>query len=167
MNPAIPDRPRLSRRQLLAAMGLASGATEMARTGQALARTGRTLGRAAAVRAAVSDLGAVEHVIFLMQENRSYDHYFGTYPKGRGFDDHPRHRLGVFAQGYPGGKKMDPAKVLLPFRLRRPRDECTKDLDHNWGVMHHCWNHGKMDRWVRVHTSDEGEGNPTGALTMG
>lgn len=43
----------------------------------------------AAVRRAGSDLGAVEHVVFLMQENRSLDHYFGTYPGVRGFDDHP------------------------------------------------------------------------------
>jgi len=167
MNPDIPDRPQVSRRQLLAAMGLASGATAMAGTGQALARAGRTLGRAAAVRAAGSDLGAVEHVIFLMQENRSYDHYFGTYPLGRGFDDHPAHRLGVFAQAYPAGKNMHPAKVLLPFRLHRPADECIKDLSHNWGPMHHCWNHGRMDSWAKVHTASNLEGNPTGALTMG
>jgi phospholipase C len=161
------EKRGLSRRELMAAAS-AVGVTGAAVTAdRALAGARRTLAQAASVRAAGSDLGAVEHVIFLMQENRSYDHYFGTYPKGRGFDDHPRHRLGVFAQAYPAGKDMDPPKVLLPFRLRRPRDECTKDLDHNWGVMHRCWNGGKMDRWVRVHTSDSVEGNPTGALTMG
>jgi phospholipase C len=139
----------------------------LAGSGPTLAGAQRLVTRAAATRAAGSDLGAVEHVIFLMMENRSYDHYFGTYPKGRGFDDHPRHRLRNFAQNYPAGDDMIPPNVLLPFRLRRPRDECTKDLDHNWGVMHRCWNGGKMNRWVRVHTSDEVEGNPTGALTMG
>ena len=161
------ENPGLSRRQLMAAASAVGATGAVIGADRALAGARRGLAQAASVRAAGSDLGAVEHVIFLMQENRSYDHYFGTYPKGRGFDDHPRRRLGVFAQAYPGGKNMHPPKVLLPFRLRRPRDECTKDLDHNWGVMHHCWNHGKMDRWVRVHTSDEGEGNPTGALTMG
>lgn len=161
------DDRGLSRRQLMAAASALGTAGAVVGIDRALAGAGRTLARAASVRAAGSDLGAVEHVIFLMQENRSYDHYFGTYPKGRGFDDHPRHRLGVFAQAYPAGKNMHPPKVLLPFRLRRPRDECTKDLDHNWGVMHRCWNGGKMNRWVRVHTSDSVEGNPTGALTMG
>jgi len=29
----------------------------------------------------------VEHVVFLIQENRSFDHYFGRYPGVRGFDD--------------------------------------------------------------------------------
>jgi phospholipase C len=33
--------------------------------------------------------------------------------------------------------------------------------------MHLCWNHGKMDRWVRTHTSKAYEGVPNGALTMG
>jgi phospholipase C len=167
MSPMSPDPTRLSRRQLLASLGIASGATALAGTGQALARAGMVLDRAASVRAAGSDLGAVEHVIFLMQENRSYDHYFGTYPKGRGFDDHPLHRLGVFAQAYPAGKSMHPPKVLLPFRLYRPRDECIKDLTHNWGPMHQCWNHGRMDSWVKIHTASNHEGNPTGALTMG
>src|SRR5437763_1895982 len=102
-----------------------------------------------------------------MQENRSYDHYFGAYPRVRGFDDHPRNRLGAFAQAYPDGKDLDPPNVLLPFRLRAPRDECTKDLNHNWGPMHQCWNHGRMDSFVKVHTSAAREGNPTGALTMG
>ena len=166
MSPEAPDPRHLSRRQLLAALGLASGATALAGTGQALARANKTLSRAASVRAAGSDLGAIEHVIFLMQENRSYDHYFGTYPRGRGFDDHPDHRLGVFAQSYPGGTSLHPPKVLLPFRLYAPRDECIKDLTHNWGPMHQCWNHGRMDSWVKVHTAQNHEG-PAGAFTMG
>ncbi len=29
----------------------------------------------------------VEHVVILMQENRSFDHYFGTFPGVRGFSD--------------------------------------------------------------------------------
>src|SRR5690348_13286623 len=45
-----------------------------------------------------ASLQSIEHVVILMQENRSYDHYFGAYPKGRGFDDHPKHSLGPFAQ---------------------------------------------------------------------
>jgi phospholipase C len=167
MSPDAVDPRHFSRRELIAALGMASGAVVAGGTGRALARTGRVIERAASIRAAGSDLGAVEHVIFLMQENRSYDHYFGAYPKGRGFDDHPAHRLGVFAQAYPGGKKLDPPKVLLPFRMHRPADECSRDLTHNWGPMHKCWNHGRMDSWARVHTSAEGEGDVTGALTMG
>ena len=44
--------------------------------------------------------------------------------------------------------------------------ECTDDLTHDWGPMHLCWNDGKMDSWVKVHTSSTYEG-AHGAMTMG
>jgi phospholipase C len=123
--------------------------------------------RAARTRPAGSDLGAVEHIVFLMLENRSYDHYFGAYPRGRGFDDHPKHSLGVFAQEYPGGSDVVPRHKLLPFHLPGNHGlDSTDDLTHDWGPMHECWNHGRMDSWVKVHTRPEWEG-PKGALTMG
>jgi hypothetical protein len=42
-----------------------------------------------------------------------------AYPKGRGFDDHPKNSLGVFAQDYPGGTSLNPPGVLLPFTCCR------------------------------------------------
>ena len=85
---------------------------------------------AARTKPAGSDLGAIEHVVFLMQENRSFDHYYGTYPGVRGFDDHPQGKLGNFAQAWPGGRD----KTLLPFHLDSASGigECTQDLDHSW-----------------------------------
>src|SRR5262249_24888466 len=55
----------------------------------------------------------VEHVIFLMQENRSFDHYFGTMRGVRGFaDPHPI--------SLPSGKSVwhqpNGTGELLPFR---------------------------------------------------
>ena len=55
----------------------------------------------------------VEHIIFLMQENRSFDHYFGTLRGVRGFaDPHP--------VTLPSGKSVwhqpNGAGELLPFR---------------------------------------------------
>src|SRR5689334_13386258 len=44
---------------------------------------------------------AIRHVVVLMQENRSFDHYFGTLRGVRGFDDRTalrRHSDSVFAQ---------------------------------------------------------------------
>ena len=61
---------------------------------------GSTANRAAAVKPAGSDLGAIEHVVFLMQENRSFDHYFGTYPGVRGFSDHPSGDVKNFSQAW-------------------------------------------------------------------
>ena len=109
----------------------------------------------------------MEHIVFLMMENRSYDHYFGDYPRGRGFDDHPAKSLGVFAQDYPDGGSLVPPNKLLPFHLDNTAGmECTDDLTHDWGPMHLCWNGGKMDSWVKVHTSSQYEG-AHGAMTMG
>jgi phospholipase C len=35
--------------------------------------------------AGVDDSGKIKHIIIIMQENRSFDHYFGTYPGAEGF----------------------------------------------------------------------------------
>ena len=107
----------------------------------------------------------MDHVVFLMLENRSFDHYFGSYPGVRGFDDHPPGSPGVFAQSWPGGSTSS----LLPFHLDTSsgRGECSTDLSHAWELQHKCWNGGAMDRFVATHTSVEGEGPANGVLTMG
>jgi phospholipase C len=160
----------LSRRQLLSYLGMLGTSAVVAQPAAAWAASSagqRLIAQAAATKAAGSDLGAIDHIVFLMMENRSYDHYFGAYPRGRGFNDHPEHSLGVFAQDFPGGSKLVPKNKLLPFHLRSMAGfECTDDLTHDWGPMHESWNHGKMDSWVKVHTSPKHEG-PHGALTMG
>lgn len=158
----------LTRREILRRAGLLGagalvGETMMA--WQAGPSWARLIERAVAVEAAGTSLKDVEHFVFLMMENRSYDHYFGAYPRGRGFNDHPKHSLGVFGQAYPGGGNLVPKHTLLPFHLNSAAGfECTDDLTHDWGPMHDCWNGGKMDSWVKVHTQLEGE---RGTTTMG
>jgi phospholipase C len=162
----------LTRRELMGYFGMLGAGAAVVKPAASWAasdRPARLIARAAATSAAGSDLGAIDHVVFLMMENRSYDHYFGAYNKGRGFDDHKQRALGVFAQDYPGsvGDALYPKNNLLPFRLNSLTGfECTDDLTHDWGPMHLCWNEGKMDSWVKVHTSSEYEG-PNGAMTMG
>jgi phospholipase C len=171
MDLPIPRRGRsLTRRDLLAHFGrLGAGAVVSGPVAAWAAgtRPGQLVARAAATPAAGSDLGAIDHIVFLMMENRSYDHYFGMYPRGRGFDDHAAGSLGVFAQQYPNAPALVPPGVLLPFHLDSTAGlECTHDLTHEWGPMHLCWNQGRMDSWVKVHTSSTYEGS-NGALTMG
>jgi len=124
--------------------------------------------KAALVNPAGSDLGAVEHVVMLMLENRSFDHYFGSYKGVRGFDDHSARSLGAFSQAWPELSGSSHASTLLPLHLdtKTSDAECTLDLSHEWDAQHICWNGGKMDRWVATHTSPEFEG-PSGVLTMG
>jgi len=160
----------LSRRELLEYLGLLGAGAVVAQPAAAWAAGPgwqHTVQQALASKAAGSDLGAIDHIVFLMMENRSYDHYFGSYHKGRGFNDHPKHSLGVFAQDYPDGTGVFPKQKLLPFHLNSAEGfECTDDLTHEWGPMHLCWNHGKMDSWVKTHTSNKYEG-ARGAMTMG
>jgi len=162
----------LTRRQLLAycgLLGVGAAVSKPAAAWAASSRGAQLVRRAASVSPAGSDLGALDHIIFLMMENRSYDHYFGAYPRGRGFDDHAKHSLGAFAQDYPGsgGAALTPKNKLLPFHLDSLAGlECTDDLTHAWEPQHLCWNKGKMDSWVKIHTSSDYEG-PFGAMTMG
>src|SRR4051794_26774770 len=59
----------------------------------------------------------IKHVVLLMQENRSFDHYFGTMSGVRGFDDPDALILpngkSVFHQPDP----QNPNGYLLPFHL--------------------------------------------------
>ncbi len=159
------DRPRFDRRTFLAATLAAGGAGVLAATA-GNRRAGAAVARAAASTApAGSDLGAIEHVVFLMQENRSFDHYYGTYRGVRGFDDHPSGSLGAFAQEWPGG----PASTLLPIHLDTASGlgECTHDLDHSWEGEHLSRGSGDNRSFVSTHTRSEFEGPEQGVLTMG
>ena len=128
-----------------------------------------TIERAHAVAPAGSDLGAIEHVVILMQENRSFDHYFGSYKAVRGFDDHAAGQLGSFTQRDPENTSRTPAGFQLPFHLNTagPRAECTHDITHQWLAQHQSWHDGAMDAFVTTHTSARNDGSVNGLLTMG
>ncbi len=153
-----------NRRQFLT--GVAGGAASLAlgRAAHVRAHGAATARAAARVKQAGSDIGAIKHVVFLMHENRSFDHFFGTLQGVRGFDDHGAD-LGAFAQAWPGGT----SPTLLPFHLdtKHEQGECTYDLTHAWNPQHSCWNGGAMDSFVSTHTSSDYEGPGLGTLTMG
>ncbi|HEN47513.1 MAG TPA: twin-arginine translocation signal domain-containing protein, partial [Mizugakiibacter sp.] len=99
----------------------------------------------------------VQHVVIFMQENRSFDHYFGSMRGVRGFGD-PR------PLGLPDGKPVWYQPVtpgspdyVLPFHLNSADTsaQTMKDLNHDWKGSHQTWaNH---DAWVSQKT----------AMTMG
>ncbi len=97
-------------------------------------------------------LADIEHIVILMQENRSFDHYFGTMPGVRGFADPAAVRLPdgspVFRQPYPGHAQG----YLAPFHLdtEATSAQATPGTDHSWPTQHQAWNGGKMDQWVRA-----------------
>ena len=89
----------------------------------------------------------VEHIVFLMQENRSFDHYFGTLRGVRGFGDPRAVRL---PNGDPVWKQPNGASSVLPFHPSTPDLglQFLQDLPHNWGDTHRAWNNGKYDQWI-------------------
>jgi phospholipase C len=89
----------------------------------------------------------VEHIVIMMQENRSFDHYFGTLRGVRGFGDPRPMRL---ASGKSVWHQPNGADDLLPFHPGAPNLglQFIEDLAHDWTTTHQAWNEGKYDQWV-------------------
>ncbi|MFJ6983301.1 MULTISPECIES: phosphocholine-specific phospholipase C [unclassified Streptomyces] len=89
----------------------------------------------------------VEHIVVLMQENRSFDHYFGTLRGVRGFGDpHPV----TLPSGKPVWHQSDGAKDLLPFHPTADDlgMQFLEGLPHSWPDGQAAYNNGRYDRWV-------------------
>jgi phospholipase C len=96
--------------------------------------------------AACSKLTDIEHVVIFIQENRSFDHYFGSYRGVRGFSDQSM----AFQQPDPSNTTNAPVGKLLPFHLDTTTTNaaCTHDITHDWVPQHQSWNNGAMDGFV-------------------
>jgi phospholipase C len=161
----------LTRRDLLRA-GAAAGAL----AGIEALAPAQVLERALALpakrlRHECTPLSAIEHVVIFINENRSFDSYFGTYSGVRGYGDRKAPRLSdgsgkpIFAQPFPGAEGEPYGGHLLPFHFDTNNNgECVLDISHEWPVLHECWNGGALDRWLEAHLAS----NPlAGHNTMG
>ncbi len=94
----------------------------------------------------------VEHIVVLTQENRSFDHYFGTLRGVRGFGDP---RPVTLPSGKPVWYQSDGTKDVLPFRPAAPDlgGQFLESIPHDWNSGHDAWNHGRYDRWVPAKTA--------------
>ncbi|MEV6226703.1 phosphocholine-specific phospholipase C [Saccharopolyspora shandongensis] len=143
----------VSRRRVLAgAAGVAGGVA-------AASLLPPSLHQAMAKQVPQGGLDTVEHVIVLMQENRSFDHYYGTLRGVRGYGDRlplqqPDGRS-VFQQPAVGGE-------VLPFSLRQGAEREGRPvsdiqylgaLDHSWGGSGKAWAGGWNNDWVAAKTS--------------
>ena len=95
----------------------------------------------------------VEHVVILMQENRSFDHYFGTMNGVRGFGDRfPIPASGgrtVFRQLNPKAKEGEPA-AIAPFHLNTVQTFAHMRVEgtpHSWADAQYAWDQGRMGSW--------------------
>lgn len=89
-----------------------------------------------------------EHVVFLMQENRSFDHAFGALQGVRGFNDPRAIRLPnnnlVWLQTNKEGE------TYAPFRLDMHNTKATwmSSLPHSWADQVDARNNGHYDKWL-------------------
>ncbi|MFE4975646.1 alkaline phosphatase family protein [Kitasatospora sp. NPDC056651] len=104
----------------------------------------------------------VRHVVLLMQENRSFDHYFGTLAGVRGFADPDALRLDDGRSVFHQPDSANPDGYLLPFHLdtRTTSAQAIPSTSHAWSVQHQAWNGGKMDRWLPAHRAADGVNGP-------
>jgi phospholipase C len=73
----------------------------------------------------------IQHIVFVIKENRSFDNYFGTFPG---------------AEGATSGVTSTGERI----RLGHAPDRMPRDIGHDWGDAREAMNGGKMDRFDLV-----------------
>src|SRR5947209_3251765 len=123
----VPARS-IPRRDLLKALGAASvpGLSSLLLNSCGGSGGGGSLTSGTGSCSTVSD---IDYVVILIQENRSFDHYFGSYRGVRGFSD----QSSAFRQPDPANSVTPPYSELLPFHLDTStvNAACTHDIDHS------------------------------------
>src|SRR5215469_6641126 len=152
----------LSRRQFVASAAAVAGAAGF------VGMLPESLQRAAAATPPRGiNLSEVKHLVFLMQENRSFDHYFGTYPGARGFSDPTAIKLPTGRSVFQHPDPSNPDGYLEPYHMSTITTgaAAVPSLSHDWRDQHASWNQGAMDGWLLTHLATDGETN--GSFTMG
>jgi phospholipase C len=88
----------------------------------------------------------VEHIVVLMQENRSFDSYFGTMAGVRGYGD----RFTIPQAG--GGsvfQQSNGSRVVMPYHLDEKKGNAQRvnGTPHGWSDTHNAWADGVMSHW--------------------
>jgi len=95
----------------------------------------------------------VEHIVILMQENRSFDHYFGTLMGVRGFGD----RFTIpLSKGRNVWQQQDATgKLVLPYHLDQKKGNAQRagQTPHRWEDAQPAWDSGRMSQWPTFKTS--------------
>ena len=93
----------------------------------------------------MQEVKKINHIIWIIQENHSFDNYFGTFPGADGFPP------STCEPKLPGSHGC-----VAPFHMPKGAPNC--DLGHSWRTAHAAYDNGKMDGYVWA------EGSP---YTMG
>ena len=89
----------------------------------------------AVAQAPPAGIQKINHVVWIIQENRSFDNYFGKYPGADGIPP------GTCLPRLPGS-----SDCVKPFHM--PAGQPAYDLDHDWDTIHAAYDHGTMDGFV-------------------
>jgi len=93
----------------------------------------------AALTGSIAD---VKHVVVFMQENRSFDHYFGSLHGVHGFSDRS---MPILTNGNSVLYQPSGASYELPYHTSVT---CINDTDHSWTATHNAINNGRNDGWI-------------------
>ena len=93
----------------------------------------------------------VQHVVILMQENRSFDHYFGTLRGVRGFGD--RHPVPL-ASGKPVWYQSEGEREIPPYHLDTMTTSALRvpGTPHSFSDAQAAWNQGLFGFWPKFKT---------------
>jgi phospholipase C len=148
--------PEISRRLFIggAATAAAGAAAVGAAPGTAFAATTEGAAQGDGENPTKS-LRDIKHVIVFMQENRSFDHYFGSLRGVRGFGDRTAISL---PDGNPVFQQPNGSSSQYPWPLAGNAEtdgytgedlgQCSGSLDHSWDTQHEAFNGGKLDQWI-------------------
>jgi phospholipase C len=155
--------PDITRRRLLTGAGATAGAVFAA---EFLPDTVRRALAAGGPAHGTGRMHDIKHVVILMQENRSFDHYFGTLPGVRGFSDPSAITLSTGKSVFYQPDSENPDGYLLPFHLQTKTTsaQAIPSTSHAWSVQHASWDNGAMDAFVPAHLAANGADGP---YTMG
>ncbi len=99
----------------------------------------------------------IDHIVLIMQENRSFDHYFQKLPEN-----------GQPDVDVAPPNTTNPAPDGTPIPFIHKTEYCFDDTDHSWTASHTEWNNGKNDGFAIANAEDAAQGtDQTGARAMG
>jgi phospholipase C len=115
-------------------------------------------------------LQSIQHILFFVQENRSFDNYFSKLGVYRANDTFTGQSYGNVSDidGIPDDTAFaipDPnGKLIHPFHQTTP---CIDNTSPSWDESHVDVNNGKMDGFVKVASKTGGKNDPRGLRAMG
>lgn len=124
--------------------------TFLASTGAAMASLPLSIQRALAADPAVTTgtIKDLRHIVILMQENRGFDHYFGTMSGVRGYGD----RFPVpLESGKPVWFQSNGEHEIAPFHMdpRAFNALLAPSTPHSYADSQAAWNQGKFGYWPK------------------